>query len=133
MLHHSYELNECKCGSDKKPDLDSDDMVPCWGVRCHDCNQFQHGENWTIVEAVNKWNEQNQGVLVDLTKLKEGDKVYYQPEHYKKDGRFENGMVKRIGNATSVFVVYNCGGEWSNFKDYTAASTNVSDLYLGWK
>lgn len=58
-LIHSEKLNPCKCGSEKQPDLDSDDMVPCWGVQCHDCGQFQHDKNWTMNGAVKKWNEQN--------------------------------------------------------------------------
>ena len=32
-----------------------------------------------------------------------------------------------------VRVVYNCAGDWDNFKNYTAALTNLSDLKLGWK
>jgi hypothetical protein len=59
MFIHEQNLNDCKCGSKKTPDLDSDDMVPCWAVRCFDCNQMQHGENWTIGEAVEKWNKEN--------------------------------------------------------------------------
>jgi len=59
MLIHSQKLNPCKCGSEKTPDLDSDDMVPCWAVQCHDCGQFQNGINWTFGEAVDKWNKEN--------------------------------------------------------------------------
>jgi hypothetical protein len=59
MLIHSQKLNPCKCGSKKQPDLDSDDMIPCWGVRCYDCGQFQHDYDWTMVGAVNTWNKQN--------------------------------------------------------------------------
>jgi hypothetical protein len=59
MLHHSEKLNPCKCGSKITPDLDSDDMVPCWAVNCYSCGQMQHGENWTMKGAVKKWNEEN--------------------------------------------------------------------------
>jgi hypothetical protein len=59
MLIHSEKLNPCKCGSNKIPDLDSDDMVPCWAVQCYDCGQFQHGDNWTMNGAVKKWNKEN--------------------------------------------------------------------------
>ncbi len=59
MLHHSYKINACKCGSEQMPVLDSDDMIPCWGVRCSDCNQFQHGKDWDSNGAVKKWNEEN--------------------------------------------------------------------------
>ncbi len=85
--------------------------------------------------------------MVDIAKLKVGDKVYYQPEHYKNilvldntteetvTEKWENGLVKEIPDwsTDSVRVVYNCCGDWHNYKDYTSALTNVSDLYLGWK
>ena len=56
---YSYKLNPCGCGSTQTPDLDSDDMVPSWGVRCPDCSQFQHGRDWGIEQAVEKWNQEN--------------------------------------------------------------------------
>lgn len=85
--------------------------------------------------------------MVDIAKLKVGDKVYYQPEHYKNilvldntteetvTEKWENGLVKEIPDwsTDSVRVVYNCCGDWNNYKNYTSALTNVSDLYLGWK
>jgi len=72
---------------------------------------------------------------IDISKLKIGDKVCYQPEHYKKNGEYENGMIKEIPEHTtkSVRVVYNCGGDWENFKNYTSALTNLRDLLSGWK
>ena len=85
--------------------------------------------------------------MVDIAKLKVGDKVYYQPEHYKNilvldntteetvTEKWENGLVKEIPDwsTDSVRVVYNCCGDWNNYKDYTSALTNVNDLHLGWK
>lgn len=85
--------------------------------------------------------------MVNIAKLKVGDKVYYQPEHYKNilvldntteetvTEKWENGLVKEIPDwsTDSVRVVYNCCGDWNNYKDYTSALTNISDLYLGWK
>lgn len=85
--------------------------------------------------------------MVDIAKLKVGDKVYYQPEHYKNilvldntteetvTEKWENGLVKEIPDwsTDSVRVVYNCCGDWNNYKNYTSALTNVNDLYLGWK
>lgn len=73
--------------------------------------------------------------MIDISKLKIGDKVCYQPEHYKEDDRFENGMVKEIPDFTNdaIRVVYNCGGDWDNFKNYTSALTDIRDLTLGWK
>lgn len=71
--------------------------------------------------------------MIDISKLKVGDKVCYQPEHYRKD-EYENGMVKEIPDHTntSIRVVYNCNGDWDNFKDYTSALTDLVDLDLGW-
>jgi len=80
-------------------------------------------------------------MVIDISKLKVGDKVYYQPEHYGET-RWENGMIKEIPNfATdpvslgfnSIRVVYNCAGQWDNFKNYTSALTSLDDLKLGWK
>jgi len=59
MLIHSEKLNPCKCGSKKTPDLDSDDMFPCWAVKCFDCNQLQHDFAWSMQGAVNTWNKEN--------------------------------------------------------------------------
>lgn len=59
MLIHSEKLNPCKCGSKKQPDLDSDDMIPCWIVQCYSCGQKQHDKNFTYGGAVNKWNKEN--------------------------------------------------------------------------
>ena len=82
--------------------------------------------------------------MIDRKKLKVGDKVHYQPEHYSED-RWENGMIKEIPDFTvdnvqpvgygsnPVRVVYNCAGQWDNFKNYTSALTNLEDLKLGWK
>ena len=71
--------------------------------------------------------------MIDISKLNIGDKVCYQPPHYQNE--FENGMIKAIpyDAKESVRVVYNCGGNWKDFKNYTSALTNVRDLKLGWK
>lgn len=72
--------------------------------------------------------------MIDISKLRIGQKVYYQPEHYRKD-EWENGLIKEIPDHTNeaVRVVYNCAGNWANYKDYTSALTNLRDLKLGWK
>jgi hypothetical protein len=44
----------------------------------------------------------------------------------------EIGIVKSISDEEHVFVVYNCGGDWDNYRDYTAARTKISDLKHGW-
>ena len=67
--------------------------------------------------------------------LKVGDKVHYQPSHYLKEDKFENGIVKEIPehSISSVRVVYNCGNDWVNYKDYTSAMTDCMDLEKGWR
>ena len=59
--------------------------------------------------------------------FKFGDEVTYT-SHNKK----EYGKVKSISDDAHVFVVYNCGGEWDHFEDYTAARTEIKDLTIGW-
>ena len=71
--------------------------------------------------------------MIDIDTIKVGDKVYYQPDYYKKDGKFENGIVKSIPSCrVAVRVVYHCNDDWDNYMDYTAALTDVKDLYIGW-
>lgn len=72
--------------------------------------------------------------MVEQFKLKIGDKVHYQPPHYGQN-KWENGIVKEIPThtATGVRVVYNCGGDWDNFMNYTSALTDINDLKRDWK
>jgi hypothetical protein len=72
--------------------------------------------------------------MINQAELKVGDKVYYQPPHMEALGEYENGIVKEIPEHTfdAVRVVYNCAGNWENFRNYTSALTELSDLYLGW-
>jgi len=73
-------------------------------------------------------------MIKTIKELKVGDKVHYQPDHYKDTGEFENGIVKQIREEmpTGVWVVYNCGGNWDNYRDYTSALTSLRDLNHGW-
>jgi len=58
-----------------------------------------------------------------------GDRVRYVVAH----GKTEKGIVKSYSDLPdSVFVVYNCGGDWDNYWRYTAANTNIRDLKRGW-
>ena len=80
--------------------------------------------------------------MIDIAKLRIGDKVHYQPQHYCED-QWENGIIKEILNFAInktarvdynyIRVVYNCAGNWENFKNYTSALTHLRDLKLGWK
>ncbi len=72
---------------------------------------------------------------MDIARLRIGDRVRYQPEHYGPD-QWENGLIKVIDTdrqKKSVWVVYNCSGNWDRYADYTGALTNLRDLKLGWK
>jgi len=59
-------------------------------------------------------------------RIKEGIKVTYLRD------RKEKGIIKSISDNKHVFVVYNCGGNWDDYKNYIAARTEISDLKLGW-
>ena len=73
--------------------------------------------------------------MIDIAKLRVGDNVHYQPEHYTVINEWENGIIKEIrsSNLTGVWVVYNCAGNWERYGEYTSALTNLRDLKLGWK
>jgi len=59
--------------------------------------------------------------------FKIGEKVTYQTVY-----KTEIGIVKSISDENNTFVVYNCGGDWNNYKDYTAARTPNQSLKHGW-
>jgi len=62
-------------------------------------------------------------------KKKVGAKVHYTSPH----GKIENGIVKSLSeDESAAFVVYNCGGDWDNYKNYTAAHTDMKRLTYGW-
>ena len=73
--------------------------------------------------------------IINISELQVGDKVCYQPEHYDIKDHWENGLVKEIRADVfdSVWVVYNCAGNWRLYRNYTSAKTNLRDLKLGWK
>jgi len=61
-----------------------------------------------------------------------GQKVHYIPFPGCDPAKYENGIVKSISDSSHVFVVFNCGGEWDRYTDYTAARTATSQLKAGW-
>lgn len=71
-------------------------------------------------------------VIINIQKLSVGQKVHYKPNHYKE--KYENGLIKEIPDwsVDSVRVVYNCAGNWKEYKNYTSVLTNIRDLHLGW-
>lgn len=70
--------------------------------------------------------------MLDIATLEIGDKVCYTEPNSKKT---QNGKIKEIPDFTNsaVRVVYNCGGDWANFQEYTSQLTDIKDLTLGWK
>jgi len=73
--------------------------------------------------------------MLNIEDLKIGTKVHYIPFEGCEEKDYENGIVKVIPTDTTkgVFVVYNCGGEWSNYQNYTSALTSINQLGLGWE
>lgn len=61
--------------------------------------------------------------------LEPGTKVHYDNGF----GEPTNGIVKsKSMDSNFVFVVYHCGGDWENYENYTAASTRIENLKIGW-
>jgi len=73
-------------------------------------------------------------MIIDISKVKVGDKVHYMPDYNIENNIYENGIVKEIpdNQLDSIRVVYNCAGDWKNYKNYTSAITDLRDLYIGW-
>jgi hypothetical protein len=61
-------------------------------------------------------------------KFNSGDKVTYKTPY-----KTEKGIVKSISDENYTFVVYHCGDDWKNYRDYTAARTPNQNLVHGWK
>jgi len=63
--------------------------------------------------------------------MKKGDKVRYYPHNGAMP---EKGIIKSIcDDPNYAFVVYNCGGEWSRYEDFTACRTSIHDLKMSWE
>ena len=65
---------------------------------------------------------------MELPRFKPGDRVNY--DH--RDGRRENGVVKRCENQLCTYVVFRCGGDWDNYGNYTAEACQDWLLSHGW-
>lgn len=70
--------------------------------------------------------------MIEISKIKPGDKVHYKPDFYGKD-EAENGIVKEVSGNIGAFVVYKCDGNWDNYYDYTGQLTWAESLHYGWK
>ena len=62
-------------------------------------------------------------------KFTEGQRVHYT----RWDGAIENGVVKtKHSTRNAWWVVYNCGGNWDDYRNYTGALTFAEELKDGW-
>ena len=66
---------------------------------------------------------------MEKNKYRTGDKVTYVANH----GTLENGIVKIVRDEEHAWVVYNCGGDWENYWNYTGALTDYRDLVPDWR
>jgi hypothetical protein len=57
-----------------------------------------------------------------MSLFKEGDYVLYATKHKTEKGRVKSS------NDHYVFVVFHCGEEWDNYKDYTGAACKPEHL-----
>ena len=69
---------------------------------------------------------QYKGKELILRPIQAGDKVYYD-----RNGTKENGIVKLV-MTNNVFVVYRCGEDWENYRNYTGVLTPLNYLKKGW-
>ena len=73
--------------------------------------------------------------MINFKEVEIGTKVHYQPNHYKIDNKWENGIVKELRSEQPdvAWVVYKCAQNWIDYKQYTSARTDLRDLKLGWR
>lgn len=64
--------------------------------------------------------------MIDIKKLTKKD-IGKWVMFSRCGGKKKLGKIK-YHNDKFIFVVYKCEGEWSRFKEYTAAATNPEDL-----
>jgi len=66
--------------------------------------------------------------MIEILKLTGAD-IGAWVEYRGSAGEREKGRIKSW-NEKAIFVVYKCGGDWLNFKNYTAAATKPEDLFF---
>lgn len=61
-----------------------------------------------------------------------GQKIRY---HSISTNKIEKGIVKSLDpvNNNVAYVVFNCGGDWENYQNYTAERCLISELFEGWE
>lgn len=62
-----------------------------------------------------------------MSNIKIGERVTYNPGY-----KTEKGIVKGFASDGDPFVVYNCGGDWENYQNYTGAKTPIKHLKKEW-
>jgi len=66
--------------------------------------------------------------MIDITTIKEGDKV-----HSRTDGNYEIGVfIEIIEKSNFAKVVINCENNWADYKDFPSAVRYINNLHLGW-
>ena len=85
----------------------------------------------STIAGVDLIEEEKQFLSPLFTDLAVGTKVYYHPTHFEPH-QHENGIVKELRAPDGVWVVYNCAGNWEDYKEYTGCKTNLRDLRMGW-
>ena len=73
--------------------------------------------------------------MIDISRIKVGDKVHYIPFKGCDISQIQNGKIKEILEFPNpmVRVVYNCEEQWDKYMDYTSELTSVKDLEYGWE
>ena len=64
---------------------------------------------------------------IDITKLSNADIGRWVIYTRDNSTHTEMGRIKSWNN-TLIFVVYNCGGNWRQYREYTAAGTRGENL-----
>jgi len=106
------------------------DICPMSGKNEKSIKETAQGEDWKDYYFENQSQlKEFLGIGEGVVKFEIGDHVTYQTEHDK-----EKGIVKSYNERMDdhIFVVFNCGGEWANYQNYTAVNTPLKNLRLGW-
>lgn len=63
--------------------------------------------------------------------MKPGDKVHY----IKSEGKSENGIIQRMHPTLKnhAWIVFHCGNDWKNYKNYTGMLMSLDLVKKGWK
>ena len=63
-----------------------------------------------------------------ITKLEDQD-IGRWIKYVEFDGSTSSGKIKSFNNETQIaWVVYDCGGNWSDYRNYTGQATSYRDL-----